>query len=700
MSSFRAVIIAKNDSDYNYRNQISLNLVNHIHNRTEEFRFLKNLYDHAASLNYLSYPEIDSEKNLHITRREYSAGYNSEKVLNRHNGYEKIIGESYVSPYKDILFSHKTFLNSQNKEEPLFFKHILPEGTVRAELQMVKLGDSIDLIEGVEVSIDEGMIFTNYKNQYNPNNGDYCIYIVNSLNSSNVYSKELLNPIPVILEATWEDIDLETGALKEGLRVFTKEKNTSGNNFYLNQSDIYYAKPLEDSLIKVIAPTGKSSEENWFVKITNGEFIETVNGKVCSYKVPEFYTQAFQPSFPYIYSPYNKATIIDKRLLLVNKKNIVIEPSSRLHCAIYIYDANENLIKIWTTDTVFHDSYYPKTTIKYDSTKISSWDSQSGMILLSENLENSWSIYTEYYYAAKELEYYKIDLNPLLNKTVIGKTVVIYIVPNVNDVDTAVHHLIVDNDGIIIECSQNAGISVENLQLKDSLGNYNPNTIIGMKYISDIETETFTGLYSTNGPNSKCYLVLAELNISDFSRENQYKEIPIREPGLNIKGIENFKRNPLLEKSIYGADSYGWKIAKSDSLVIECPITELEEYGGLYTKEILMQKLTKYLPYNIFPIIDYTYPYSELTINNYDQASINLEFTWIGNQYQYLLYKRNGIEEEWSLLWETNREDDSRDNFAYVDESVISGNIYYYKICVSKDGIVFPSKNSWIVEAK
>ena len=84
--------------------------------------------------------------------------------------------------------------------------------------------------------------------------------------------RRLLKSNPVVKELTWEDVDLETGMLKENVSGYQIEKNVGEYTYNFDKSDKFYWFPKETNFIKLNKPKGREAEEPWHLEISNGEF--------------------------------------------------------------------------------------------------------------------------------------------------------------------------------------------------------------------------------------------------------------------------------------------------------------------------------------------------------------------------------------------------------------------------------------------
>ena len=680
MSQFTLELITSQEGAYDLQRYIDLDLVNHVHKRIETFMYLDDIKSSAVSLDYFESPEIDSKYNLFIADRSHQVAANSLRKIDSRNGFEKISSSAYSSPYSTVLITNRTFIDEFNKERPLFYKHILHESTVSVQLEIVQSGNLAIVDTGYVYEKDTHIIYTNYHNFFDQETGTYKLYFLTSTLSTGAQVRELLNPVSVVREATWEDIDLVTGDLYVDRAVYSKEKNTSGYTYYFSINDTWWVKPEMKSLIRVRPPAGRKSDDPWYLRITNGDISVVENSASRRYWLPEYLTQPYQPSFPYIFSPYDKMLFVADRVLSATRGSLAIDPDDNRNITIYIYDFEGNLLKVWTTNETLNGARFSNTSVFYESNKILSWDNESGIVCLTESILPAWQFFAEYTYAADDLEYTALNLNPVYNKSLLNQSIIFYIVPNADQDDRGLHYLLVEADGRISYCSQSLGFSYPNLQLLNSDGTYNSQTVIGMKYISESDVDTFITEYSAGYENSFAYLVLAEINVLDRSLASKAKIYDVRTEGdaLISRDQATFIKNPRALHSVYGYGEDGGIVPFNNVVVIQAPLTLLTAYGGNLEEDKASGLLHKYLVAGTYPIIEWTYPWSEVSCDVSVESIVTISWTWEGPDCDYLLYRRFNPNSEWELIYEVSAV--SPGTMTYTDTDLVSGDAVYYEV--------------------
>jgi hypothetical protein len=701
MAEFTLELIQHINPDYGSPPRITLPIVNHVHKRIERFTYQRAVRSAAIPIAYLENQPVDSRANVVIADKTYLIPVNSSRLTGPRAPVSTVTSNSYTSIYKDIVATNKTFVDEYGQTRPLFWKHILPVGTVQTELQIVEHGNGHLVDTGYSVDLGAGEIYTNYRNYYNPDTGAYRLYFIVSTASNGSTKHELLNPVPVASEAGWQDIDTETGKLTKSYPVYSKERSSSGYTFFFNTASTWHIRPLNRSLLTPKKPIGLSASDPWFMRFSDGDFSANVNGAVHRYYVPEFDKQSFIPNKPIVYSPYERLLWVNNRTLATTRKNLNIAPSQGLHLNLFIYDVNDVLIKVFTTDTSLHGVRYSETNVFYEADQIQSWDNSDGLIVLGSELHLNWDFSATYYYNADDYEYTLVDLNPLSNPSVLDYSFVFYSVPDADTEDRAIHHLVVDTSGFIVFTSQDLGLSHPNLQLHNSDGSYNSGTVIGMRYNSEIFEDTFVRKYSAGFSNQYAYNILCEVSVCDIALVENMFEVDVRRPGGVIvpeKFAEVISANPRILQSRLGYGEDGQEVPQNAVMILKAPLTMLKDYGGALERNSAARLLKTYMPSAAHAVIEFEGPRSLLTGYSIETAVVYLEATWEGPELDYRLYRRSNPTGEWILVQTQSWPVEGA--VVYTDTDVASGDTWYYEVRIFDGSYEYPSNNSLGIKVK
>jgi len=694
-------IILEANSAYSEGESMDLPVSIHIHKRLEQFRYLSSVYADAAPISCLRNNSVSSLRNLLIVNKAHTVLANSPLLFEGETRHDRIVGTAYSSAYADIVATREVFTDSKGKTRPLFYRHALPDGVVEASLTTRSSGNKQVPGEGYVVDIEAQSIFTNHRNYFDPDSHTYKLFFVSGSTDTGEVFNTLLNPVPAVKEATWEDIDLTTGALVETYPLFTKTPSGRGYTFYFNKGDMWFVRLHDKGLIQPRRPRGNRPDSPWFLRITNGDMSAVVNDKVRHYRVPEYNTQPFIPYKPVLFGTREDLLFVNRRILQATRKNLSINLDKGLHLDIQVEDSEGNLIKYYSTDVARQDERVFGLEVFVETDKIASWDNPGGFIQLSTDVLPGWNYYARYYYEADDLEYTLVNLNPLTNKRLQDHIFVFYCVPDVNDADRAIHHLVVDYDGVIVEASQNLGLAHPNLQLRNLDDSFNANTVVGMRYFSETE-DNFISTYAAGFPNDKGYLILAEVCGVDTSVVENQIDVDVRRPGGVIAPsyfANAIQANARILQSKLGYGEQGQVVPEVNVVVLEPPLTLLEDYGGLLTQDQAEILLRKQMNVAGYAVINWVYPKTLLTGTSLTVGQINLVMTWEGT-YTYRIYRRLTSSDVWTQVFESISPVEGVGTVLFTDTDVTSGQSYQYAASLIQNGVEFPMTDPLVISAR
>lgn len=695
MSYFSIELICHGEKE-----SIYLPLFAHTHKYIERFLYTDRIDSSSAPLVYFESEEMDSWRDLQIVDCSWSISQNDVRYTGGRDNWIVTEGKNYSSVYSSIAATNKIVIDDRGEIRPLFYRHSLPVNTIEATLQIIGLNEKEpDTAFGYVIDLASGSVYTNYKNFFDPVTGAYRLYYIISTDSDGNSTTALLNPVPMAKFASWEDVNPD-GTLTTDYPVYSVEKNSSGYTYHFNTVGPWYIKSVNQSVIKPLLPTGRNSEDSWFVRFSAGDFTALVNSRVRRYWLPEFEVQNYFPSKPYIFSPYRHVSWVNSRTIHANRDKISVNPNKYMHFTLFVYDVDETLIRVLTTDSAKNGKRYSDTSVFIESDKILSWDNSNGFVSFGLDLDSANSYYAEMFYEADDLEYSLKSLNPLHNSMAFDYMWVYYVIPDVDEKDRAIHLLGIAKDGTVAYCSQGQGYSHPNLQLFNSDGTPNSNTIIGMKYISaDPLADTFTRLHTSGYSNDYAYFVIAEVICMDRSLEsNCFICDSRREVGISTTCIDAaIQANPRILQSDLCTGEDGLQVPESGAIIIRPPLSLLEEYGGELTQQQAEDYLTTYVPAATSVVFIWEGP--RCVLDGTSETGHNaLTFSWEGPSLTYNIYKRGNPSAEWALLYSIVNPGEAL--LSYNDTNVVSKDIYYYCVVIEKDGIEYASSNILSLQAR
>lgn len=643
----------------------------HIHNRVETFLYERNVGPESIPLDFLKLKELDSRKNVKIVDKRYLFPDNDEEAR---YGADKTSSRTYSSMYKDLLATNCSYIDNNGVRIPIYYAHRLDEGVTSASVRHMLEGNVYNK-EDVKVIVDleKSMVFVSAPNRLDIERNAYHIMWIRSSNSDGTVKNELLDAKPVAQEATWQDIDLTTGLLKDVYPLFTREYIGGEYKHTFSQDGPWWIKPLDTGLIKCLKPTQFEPDNPWYMRFTAGD----VNGSGTSgslrYYLPEHAALPFMPSYPHLYVPDEPLSYLSRNYMVTANKKIYIDTDTSVHMEIRVYDVGGNLVAVYTTNTSLDGTNYSSTTVKYDATKIDSWSSESGLVHIKGSIDPSWTLRASYYYESVDYQYTDLDVNPVLNPASRNHFYAFYVIPN--EASRSVHHLKVDESGIIKEVSNPA---------EDILvgGSFNTSTSVGMTYKDATNSSTWYGTNILNGD----YLLLAEVFVDMDNVSLIQNRIDVRREPSFIDPEAVFKKQPKLINSKFGYSEEGAPVATDGSVFVEVPLSVLETHGGYLTEKEVQDRLSALVRAGTVAVIKWSYPKVTLTADNNNTAGqVDLSFTWQG-LFDYKTYKMDNTG-GWVLV--DTKTSPSRATLTYSETGLTAG-VARYSVRVVENGIEYP----------
>lgn len=357
--------------------------------------------------------------------------------------------------------------------------------------------------------------------------------------------------------------------------VYVKAKSSLIKDLYTR---LYYLKPKDIKGQIYCQLHVDDKNDNWYLKVKNGNFTTTNNGKTFVYGIPEYNYQDFDPILgcPYIKVQKEEAEKVDNKVIRVKNKPLYVEEITlannyRVPSNINVVDQNGNTYQVidWdiTNGLLYLDKYINDNDLFVDYVYEQTWydykgyyDENGNFIHLDLNPRQGHT-YTKKYYDSTIKEKPTLELYTntiylyLLPEYVIQENKIVKGTRNQATLFHTIGKALDENHPMVIDKIKSGLLNIEDIQL------------IAKIYINPV--------VNTNN------LVILD------SRE--------RGGGIIIKSTEE--------------DQFSWDIGKWDGeaypangvLVIELPKEVLETFN----RKQIEEKIEKQLGYGILPIIKY-----------------------------------------------------------------------------------------------
>ena len=652
----------------NHGNKIeeTISVENFVSKPIESLRYAKYIDDRSIAIEYIESEEVNSKDNLEILDTSWLVPNNNTNFLSEVEEVELGNG-SFFSNFKEVVITNIVGYDVNNYEVPIFFKH--KTKLKEANVYCLKNGDNFEIESGF--LFQDNCIYTNYNNYFEEETGKYIMYFVSGIDLEGNSVNELLNLVPVIREATWEDIDIESGELdpnvytrdREGngflYRITQDNSNCSDQEDYISQQ--YFVKNISRNLISLVKPEEYNLNNDWVLRVTNGQVFQ--NGLL--YKIAEYGNQPFNPIYGTLYFRNKTCFRINSNLVKLPVQEIRVNPENYMHLNVHIHDSENNLIKAVTTnsDLVGKEK---ETGITYEE-GIVSWDEYAGVVELDFTTLSTQIITADFYYYADTFLIRELNFNPFFNEKLVYNSYYFYVKPFQDGLTRSLHWLLLDEDDRIVECSE------DTLKLEQQ-NVFNPNTIIGKTL------KTFREEYCFNYENDFQNMELGRVFLKEDFYVDEIHNFSVRERTYTKEATykEMLLRQWKVLQSKFGYGELGQIVQKNNILYIEAPYSLLSEF----TEEEVERNIKVNLPLNLDIVIEYIYPKSKLSFDVSNAGQVDLSISWEA-QGTYKVY-RNSIETINSEIAPIYTIDSLEEEaLLYTDNDVESGNRYYYWVQIN-----------------
>ncbi len=638
-------------------------------------RFNTYLPGDAVKLAYAAVDDIEADDNIVAIDRSTAASENSPEFI---VGEESFNGNSYSSFYRNILITD-TYTEAIPSQpiKPLFYRHLLAGDVVTASIFILdssfnKLNangyrivehpeyDGLGVLTGDTESIG---VYNDLQNSFDDDTGELVAYYVQYVDADGVTRTVLLNNEPVFRVATFDDINWTTLLLKEWAKAYTVTQVGNYYQFTLPQVTDYTVRFEESIRLRVVKPVVDTNELPWFIRVTNGAFTHTTAADTFNYHVPEFGDQQFNPIEPYKFVLGEKIEKVATGLVQLKYTPTAM---ADLPADIIIEDRDGTVLHALTTNTLKTGTEYYKdgvaTDALWNSTKILSYDSVSGLVQLDVILKDYYNITATYYYTEQYYELTLLDLNPLINPDVLENFYVVYLVPETGHnagLETAIHYLRVGRDGLIKDCSQTEisddaiGMPYGRPILKASAGEDTDGVgVLGHQFCVEVDgvaAGDFLRQYSLEAPESfpgkaypNRYLILAELSVVRQTSVGDVVILDDRQRGGGIKD-EYDEEAKLLnpEVSWYGDIGLGGGIPYpgKSAVIVRLPHCLLDTYGGPFTETEIQEIAKRHIAFGHYPVVEFYGIIPNLSVEGVsDEGELTIAWPTEGTGCTYNVY--------------------------------------------------------------
>lgn len=730
-----------------------------IKKRHERIYFKTLTSDENVNISYLESAKCSPSKNLSIVDKSRSL---PENAFFGDEDYVLLYGRVFTTRAKEFVVTDVFVTETATQAAiPLFYYHKFqyfnPDLTDFDDRELLTV-EFVDVATMTPFTISEyytdttnGKLYNNLENTYDSITGAfdvvlvrYSVRVTESGVSSTYSYQELLNNQKAFIPATVQDLD-DWGNLLTGVKAYIME-SVPGGVYYrisLPPATTFAYKEISPSKIYVKPPAVVGVDDPWNVRIGNGEFMSAVRNGPATYRsskyyIAEFLSQSFSPYYPFKYIAEEEATHITRNIIKVTR-NIVDQAAGNFTIQVVVYDASGGSIEAgYTTDDNLVDTYIDTArTVQYKEL-ITSVDELNGFIEINAHIPTDRKVLVSYYTDSDEYDFIDIDFNPLSNRDITNKKVVIYINPetvSTGALSQSLYYLEVDRLGRITYCSQAdaGGIDQATSKLLDEDFNEDgsprgtfyydiPSTVSGLRarttgdFAAYREDFSFVDKYTTEStlmrmteatfsgqPQAELNLsenpglfVLADIQTGESEHLINIHKADVRVPGGGIKP-EYDAAAKLEEPEVTSYWDKEYPYPGRNTFMVELPQTLLKEKDGDYSYQQLKEIIGKHTDFSSYqvlrtygsvdPVIVSGIVSSELLSGIVVSGIVQFVWTSYGQGVEYDLYMSTDATEAFT---QKNLEaiiDESPTN-SYTVSGLLPSITYYAYLEATKEGEV------------
>lgn len=614
---------------------------------------------------YLIGQEVTPSNNLFISDRSTSLTQN--RIPNSQDIEINTTQTLSLNVNKFLVTDVFTEETATKPETPLFYVHTLENyndslaNFANMTLLALEFADySLKSIKITEYILDSstGKLYNNIENTYNSANQSFDVtfvkYTVRSINGSTqtvaIYH-ELISNSPVYELADFGDVDVY-GNILPGLKKYLIEEIPGGLQFTITlpTSAKYAYKETPESRIKVLSPTAIDISAPWYLRVSNGSFITSLQKTATSflnhkYYIAEFNSQLYNPFPPYKFQGEQKATWLNKSLIHLSK-NIVYNPGIELYVDVIVLDRSDTLKYAYSNNPSKIDEIYTGTSTY--SNGILSIDARGGFIELKDEIRDDDIIIVSYYTEEDEYEFTTINFNPIDNLDILNQRIVLYINPEVAGItgvlDRTLYYLIVNSLGEIIYSSQvaeNTGGALDTATQKMLDEDFNSDGTPKRTFYYDIDssasglhsrvdsgilidyveefsfidkysiesvlltsTTTITGFMVENYEDNPRFLILADIYVGENQAPEALSDFDIRVQGGGIKeGYVEAAVEQNAQAAWYRDFNTHHPYPGAGAYMVQVPQTLLTDHGGDFTRDQIVDIVNRHTKIGGYAIV-------------------------------------------------------------------------------------------------
>ena len=599
--------------------------------RREQVFYGSSLSTDTVGIAFTSSDPLTSDNNISIIDRSTSLTGNRVQEID----YTVIDGFDAFNIATDLFVVTDIFVTEDNTitPEPLFYQHTISleylprtdsdsyDFSLQAGYRLINaeiLDSFFQSIRLTEKYLDSstGILYSNLQTEFN-STVDYTIYYVKYTFTNGTEVKtliELLDNKPIYRLATYEDLDGLLQIIGDGRKVYLLEDEGEYFHVTLPSAGSYAFKPLSKARIKILSPPSSTSEDSWFVRISNGKFFQNINGSLYKYYIAEFLTQSFTPVAPIKNVQSEDSTILSKKLIKLDRENIYQDVDFELYVDIQISKSDGTGVAAFTTNPgivgdIADNGIAFKQWSLVNRTGIRSIDASIGIVDIEGlELKSSWIVTSDYSFEETNYEFTLFDLNPISNSEALTHKLVLFIDPESGTTkDSTLYYLKVDNSGKVTE-SNWAEFDNDTELYSDATPLYYESY---PDYLTPTSHHNFVDEFSVEAstPNLINFLILGDLSAAEAQHVNELTKIDtrVRGGGIVASGLQDYLNSDATAETQWFWDVGYWDgipYPGNASYLVEVPVDILDGIDqGIFTQAQVRDIVSRHTAAGVYPVI-------------------------------------------------------------------------------------------------
>ena len=397
----------------------------------EYLRFSSGYLLDGLGLSYINSPPINPENNIVIVDKSNQIPLNAKESFTE----TEYLLDNFLIDYAGFYISDVVKIVN-GEETPLYYWHDLSDVPSLNNIQILDSNKNpvnpdlwVYYDETSTLGEERKGVYSNLNCSVKQKENSYEIFYIKYKNLvTNEIVEELLNSKPYyeqasfLSERTNRKYTISQIQSQYLINIIFDSFNYSPTP--KTDSQRFWLKRKSKNKIVLEKPGLISSSDRWNLKITPGDFFH--NGM--KYWVPEYYLQLFTPTFPYRLAKERRATILSKNLIYLDLNPIVNLDLNGYYIYIALKEPSGAVKRVFTNDPNA-DTYITKqgfvTDIFYEKDAIESVSTNSGFILLNQDIPSGQEVYVSYRYIEQYYVYDHLLINPSINPSILGKKIVI-----------------------------------------------------------------------------------------------------------------------------------------------------------------------------------------------------------------------------------------------------------------------------------